>query len=320
MTADFDRWLEDAASGVERVAASGKPDFESVLSDMEETDDEEFASWLGEARRGVDRVSEPTSRPPSFENVLCRIERDASPEGSSAADEAEASPIERRRAPWFLVAIAAALVGTVGWAFLSSNRDAWREDPNTRQEAANARSRSANHEANMDGRAARQAPARPPEMESPAPTAPQSTDTPDSPTSEALPDESSVSTAPTRPARHNQGPNLDDLADRADTQWKAGDLAGAQTTLRQLVRRAGRSDRAQMAYADLFTIAKQRGADAERRKLFRAYLRKFPKGRFSEDARAGLCRSGSDPTRCWTKYLEQHPTGSYVSEAKEALK
>ena len=109
------------------------------------------------------------------------------------------------------------------------------------------------------------------------------------------------------------------LAEQADQKWKAGDLAGARALLETIVRRGGRSSRVEMAYADLFVMAKQSGRKSQRRALFSAYLRKFPRGRFAEDARAGRCRLASAGERpaCWSNYLVAHPKGVYAAEARE---
>ena len=42
------------------------------------------------------------------------------------------------------------------------------------------------------------------------------------------------------------------------------------------------------AYADLFTLAHQARDDKAQRKWWRAYLRRFPHGRFADDSRAGF--------------------------------
>lgn len=111
---------------------------------------------------------------------------------------------------------------------------------------------------------------------------------------------------------------LDDLA---ATRLAAGDTAGAQKAYRALIRKAGRSGLAQLAYGDLFTLAHAQRDRAEQQRLWREYLDKFPRGRFADDARAGLCRglAGERRATCWERYLDDFPTGAYHRQAERAL-
>ena len=113
---------------------------------------------------------------------------------------------------------------------------------------------------------------------------------------------------------------LADLADRAQHAWRNGDLGEARRLFERIVAEGGRSRQAEMAYADLFALARQRGQGQG--KLWRAYLRRFPRGRFADDARAGLCRvaAGDKQPQCWHRYLATFPEGSYRAEAERAAK
>ncbi|MCA9711973.1 MAG: hypothetical protein KDK70_39420, partial [Myxococcales bacterium] len=107
----------------------------------------------------------------------------------------------------------------------------------------------------------------------------------------------------------------------ASARLAAGDAAGAEEAYRAIVRKAGQSGLAELAYGDLFTLAHGRRDRAAQQRLWREYLDDFPRGRFADDARAGLCRSlGGEPqAECWTRYLDDFPTGAYHRQAERAL-
>ena len=111
------------------------------------------------------------------------------------------------------------------------------------------------------------------------------------------------------------------LEDDAQTLWQRGELAAAEQKFRAVVRVAGRSPRAELAYGDLFALAGQiRGADGQVA-LAREYLAAFPAGRFADDMRAGLCQRAAADARltCWRDYLERHPAGAHRRPAETAL-
>lgn len=110
------------------------------------------------------------------------------------------------------------------------------------------------------------------------------------------------------------------LAEAAQAHWRAGRREEAQRLLAEIVADAGRSRAAELAYADLFTLASQAGDPAAQRRWWASYLRRFPRGRFADDARAGLCRGNgaSERAACWQAYLEDFPSGSFRSEARAA--
>lgn len=114
--------------------------------------------------------------------------------------------------------------------------------------------------------------------------------------------------------------SLEALDARAQALWRAGDLAGAENLFREILRRGGNTRFAELAYGDLFAIVDQRGSTPSRTRLWKNYLRRFPRGRFADDARAGLCRQRAPEDRgaCWRDYLEHHPRGSYRREASLA--
>lgn len=113
-------------------------------------------------------------------------------------------------------------------------------------------------------------------------------------------------------------PTLDELAAQAEAAWRAGELDVAEQRLRRIIARAGRSQRAELAWGDLFALARQRDGVRGPVPHWRAYLRQFPRGRYAEDARAGLCRQtegDADTRACWSEYLSAHPAGSHAREA-----
>lgn len=116
---------------------------------------------------------------------------------------------------------------------------------------------------------------------------------------------------------------LHELDDRAEDALANGELEVADELYREIIRRGGRSRRADRAYGDRFTIARRLRTPAQRAALWREYLSKFPRGRFAEDALAGLCQAQPRLTQtaqaCWRKLLERYPEGVYANEARRAL-
>ncbi len=92
---------------------------------------------------------------------------------------------------------------------------------------------------------------------------------------------------------------------RAQKKWAAGDLDGARRDFRKIVKLGGKRKRVELAYAELFALARQRGEDLSG--LWREYLRKFPKGRYAREASAGLCRGAAAPRRetCWEAHRDR---------------
>ena len=112
--------------------------------------------------------------------------------------------------------------------------------------------------------------------------------------------------------------SLAELDAAAREAWRAGDRDEAKRLFTRVVSRGGTGQLAQMAYGDLMALARQQGARGTEASLWRAYLRRFPKGVFADDARAGLCRRAPDDAgaACWDRYLDDFPSGSHAKAAR----
>ena len=111
--------------------------------------------------------------------------------------------------------------------------------------------------------------------------------------------------------------DLDALEVEAEALWRAGDRAGAEALLRKIIRLSRARRRADLAYGDLFTITRQLYGREREAEVWREYLARFPRGRYADDARAGLCRreSASEARACWSRYMLDFPSGTHRDEA-----
>ncbi len=111
------------------------------------------------------------------------------------------------------------------------------------------------------------------------------------------------------------------LDDEAQRRWAAGELEAAEEAFRAIIKLAGLSRHADLAYGDLFTLTHQRRDAAAELALWSEYVRRFPDGRFADDARAGLCRRGPTDEReaCWLTYLAEFPDGAHRRTAERAV-
>ena len=122
-----------------------------------------------------------------------------------------------------------------------------------------------------------------------------------------------------RPARSART-RLQELDDRARAALATGDLQRADDLLDKLIQRGGRHRLVEAAFGDRFAIAHRLHSASAQRGLWRAYLERFPDGRFADDARAGLCRRATmDTGSCWSAYLDDFPRGAYRAQAERAL-
>lgn len=131
--------------------------------------------------------------------------------------------------------------------------------------------------------------------------------------------------APIERARHSPRAapteSAAELDRRAREAWRTNDLAEARRLFTRLVDTASDPRLVELAYGDIFVLARQLGDHRGLERARRAYLDRFgaTTGVYADDARAGLCRGASDGAECWRRYLAAHPTGAHVDEARRAI-
>lgn len=108
--------------------------------------------------------------------------------------------------------------------------------------------------------------------------------------------------------------SLEQLDARAQQQWRAGRTKAAEGTYWKIVKRGGTDPRVELAYAELFSLVRQRGGDLT--SVWRRYLKAFPRGRYASDAQAGLCRRAAESAResCWQDYRVRFPRGIHAPD------
>lgn len=133
--------------------------------------------------------------------------------------------------------------------------------------------------------------------------------------------EEEIELLPDPPRKPPRADRLHTLDAEARAAWTIGDLGLAEDKFRQLVRIGKRGRAVDLAYGDLFSIARQRSDEPGLRRYWKQYAAKFPRGRFIDDARAGLCRTAprSDARSCWRSYLADRPHGTYRRDAEAAI-
>ena len=126
--------------------------------------------------------------------------------------------------------------------------------------------------------------------------------------------------SPCRPRARLSAAQLRRLGAEAEQAWQSGDPAGAERRHREIIALAPGSRAADLSYGDLFTLARQRSGPEQEVSLWREYLAAFPRGRYADDARAGLCRRAAADERagCWQQYLTDFPAGVHRAQATRA--
>lgn len=352
-THDDDDALEAAARTAasllsERAdAARVVPDFAAMLSRARELDPNAVSAEAVARAEGLAPVSplasgddadDAAALAPFTDALRDRIEA-----GVTARRDAPIPPAPRpRRRSWLLVTAAAAalvaaaailiLVGPAGMLRGSSGPRGVEANSERTSDAADEVSPVPREEERsaivMDSRDRVQEPADP-ATPTPQDTAPAEAQDPAlAVVEEAAPSEPRARVKPRRgappppagdaPVSAPSGPSLED---QAQAMWQRGELAAAEQLYREIIRIAGSSARAELAYGDLFALTRQiRGAEGQAA-AWRGYLKAFPDGRFADDARAGLCQRSAPDERaaCWAEYLERHPAGAQRRQAEAAL-
>ncbi|MCH9682893.1 MAG: hypothetical protein K0V04_15760 [Deltaproteobacteria bacterium] len=225
--------------------------------------------------------------------------------------EAGGPPAVARRGPvlpWVLAAAAAAAMVVGGMTWLGS----WRS---TADQSGVGAGHSAQHGANPQRPVAEVRHGTPLR---PRATAPVERTSPPAPIEAEAPAVQEIEPAPavvdTPPSQ--SAPSLRErlraLDVAAQAAWRRGELAKAERGYRMIVKLGGRREVAELAYGELFAIVRQRGGKLQA--LWRAYLRRFPTGRYAEDVTAGLCRRGpsADADACWERYRRRFPNGIHA--------
>jgi hypothetical protein len=252
------------------------------------------------------------------QQVRAQVDQEVARELSQPAAAVADEPAQTRRYWWVGVLVAAALVLGIGIGAVQATRLFEAANETDQSEALHSdradedETRSAVHREPVEVEPESK-PAREPEAIAPAP-APS--------VEEAIEPEPIASTQRSRskrrakevaPAEETLDEKLARLDGEAAAAWRAGQLQRAEALLAEIVRLDAQGKLAGVAYGDLFTLAHQRKDKAREMALWKAYLKRFPRGRFADDARAGLCRAAQGQARveCWTAYLADMPRGSY---------
>jgi hypothetical protein len=319
-----ERWLDEVTATLERriAAAGARPDFLDVVARAHAidpqavpADERQVVEALGlEPEAVVTGEPSPTRQEAILDEWLGDVR--AAMEGHLEARRRGPTPVlavrRERRAAWWIAgaALAAGIVLVLG-AMQVVRRVAM--DPDVRSEQALHLS----DRPEPAGEVAEQAPERASEAQPRAVVEPETVEP------EASEPEASEPEPPAPLATSDRSAlakELATLADEAQAHWRAGRRDEAQRLFARIVARGGRSRAAEMAFADLFTLAHQRADARSQRRWWQAYLRRFPAGRFADDARAGLCRgrARAEQETCWAEYLEDFPHGSFRAEARTA--
>lgn len=325
-----DTLVDDARVVVTRACAPVPPDFAAVLARAQRVASDEAQDEFAESLAQAQRDAADGDGHGDVVDIRARVRDDVQPDGlDGLIGDARASvgrvieqrrmqaipplPVVRPRRRLAVVGVAFGMLAAAAIALWSAR--GWIELRPTPPEGARDQAFDIEASERSGGRAVEPAPA--PAPRTPVPRR----------TIASLPVEAPVVEAvvpvvePSTPPRARvDADRLRTLSDEARAMWRAGDRRGAEAKFLQVTAAGGRSPLAELAWGDLFALARQLGDDARLAKRWRAYLGKFPRGQYADDARAGLCRRDDERSRCWAAYLRDFPAGSYRGEARDAAK
>lgn len=303
---------------LERDLATQRPDVDEMWSRIEDgqpaADDGLFD--LPEVDAGAaDRMSLAP-----FTAAL-RTELEGYLEERALSPVPELPTARRRAAPILGTLLAVAAVAALAWLRFAPSTATGEERGSTLEQAANVAEQTLSErgEAWLGRPEPRNAPDPQPHV---AKHMPDRTGPPSEPEGEQAPPElvPELAEVPEVPkAKSEKNParkrTLDEriatLDERAQKRWADGDLSGANKDFETIVRIGGKRRAVELAFGDLFSVARQRKMDPS--PYWRRYLQRFPKGRYAEDAKVGLCKKakGTAADRCWNEYSSAFPDGSH---------
>lgn len=324
----LDDFLASACDGLddERIAARAQPDLADAVARAHALDPVAVPRAWAEAARDLAPVapeSTSSSATPQtaaelrffLDEVRGLIDEQAAAvatRGAALPRTAVAPPsVARRR--WGAALLAAAAIAVLGLAVASQR---WLAQP----DVADAPREVAGDV--VEGREAHEVAPKPATTHAPAAELPMP-EIPAAPSPAPIvrpsPRRDRSVAAPT-PAPAAPDPTLEELEQEAQRRWRQGDLAGARERFEAITARGGRSSIAELAFGDLITLALRSKDPGRVRAAWSKYLARFPRGRYADDARAGLCRTGAAATRgaCWRDYLDDWPEGAHRGEARES--
>jgi hypothetical protein len=323
----LDDFLASACDGLEdeRIAARAQPDLADAVARSHALDPTAVPrAWVEAARDLPPIAQESTSESATpqtaaelrffLDEVRGLIDEQAAAviTRSAAMPRPVVAPRSRRR--WVVGLLAAAAIAALGLAVASDRWLARSEAPDVPREVAGDV---------VEGREAHEvappSPERTPIAELPTAT-PTVTPIP-APIVRGTPRRDRPAAAPVPAAAPSVAePTLEELEREAQRRWQQGDLAGARERFEAITARGGRSSIAELAFGDLITLALRSKDPGRVRTAWSKYLARFPRGRYADDARAGLCRTAAAANQraCWRDYLDDWPDGAHRGEARES--
>ena len=304
------RGAEPLRERLERDIAATPPDFADVLARVRARDDRNFLPADLDAAEstddGVDAEIEPEDAGDELLAPACAVLRERI---EAELAEADLRPLPTPRQPsrvgtWIGVALALAAV-LAGFALLGPRISArLNADASNSMSVDEQQGRADSQTAQVREPAARRVETRERAVEQPVAVEPE----PEPPVEAELEAEPGPEPEASKPKPKPKLPLVERLAQldaKAQARWQAGDTAGAKKLYLELVRIGGKHRKVELAFAELFALARQRKEPIA--PLWRRYLGRFPQGRYAREAKGGLCRqaSGAERDACWAEYTLQ---------------